>query len=62
MRVHFSDGISIEKGGNLRVLHLSGYYVVGKGNLIPVADYEEAIQTITNMKVVSARGHSAVKL
>lgn len=33
----FSDGVSVETGGELRVQHLSdGWYVTGRGMLLPV--------------------------
>jgi hypothetical protein len=51
-RINFSDGISIETSGHLRILHLKdGYYVVGEGNLIPVDDRADGQQTISNMSV-----------
>ena len=38
----FSDGIEIDISGELRVLELyDGWYVVGKGRLIPVKNMEE---------------------
>jgi len=50
MVINFSDGISVDTSGELRVLLLDdGYYVVGKGFLIPVADAEEAAATIREM-------------
>jgi hypothetical protein len=52
MRISFTDGISIETAGPLRILHLSdGYYVVGEGNLIPVNDRDDGLHTIASMKV-----------
>lgn len=50
MVINFSDGVSIDTSGELHVLLLQdGYYVVGKGFLIPVADAEEAEATIREM-------------
>jgi hypothetical protein len=52
MRINFTDGVSIETAGPLRILHLAdGHYVVGEGNLIPVDDRADGEQTIANMKV-----------
>jgi hypothetical protein len=52
MKIHFTDGVSIETAGPLRILHLrDGYYVVGDGNLIPVDDRGEGVQIIANAKV-----------
>ena len=48
--LRFSDGINIETSGPLRVLRLpDGYYVVGNGMLIPVADRAEAREVIKEM-------------
>ena len=48
--LRFSDGINIETSGPLRVLRLpDGYYVVGNGMLIPVADRAEAREVIEEM-------------
>lgn len=50
MVIKFSDGVSVDTSGELRCLHLKdGYYVVGRGFLIPVADQEEAAATIRDM-------------
>lgn len=48
--LRFSDGITIDTGGELRplVLH-DGWYVVGKGMLIPVASQQDARATIQAM-------------
>lgn len=41
--IRFSDGVSINTGGRLRVLHLDdGWYVVGNGMLLPMDDEREA--------------------
>ena len=48
--LRFNDGVNIDTKGSLRVLRLrDGYYVVGKGMCIPVADREEATATIEEM-------------
>ena len=48
--LRFSDGVNIDTSGDLRVLHLhDGFYVVGQGMLIPVANKEEAEQRILEM-------------
>jgi hypothetical protein len=63
VKLNFSDGVSIETSGKLRVLHLKdGYYVVGEGNLIPVDDWPEAIQTIANMKVWRGPGTQSCRV
>ena len=51
MVINFSDGISVDTTGELRVIRLNdGLYVVGLGFLIPVKDGEEAEATIREMK------------
>jgi hypothetical protein len=48
--LNFSDGVSIDTKGNLRLLHLrDGWYVVGEGHLIPVNDIEEGADIINSM-------------
>lgn len=48
--LRFNDGVNIDTKGSLRVLRLrDGYYVVGKGMSIPVADREEALAIIEEM-------------
>lgn len=52
MELKFNDGITIDTGGSLRKLHLAdGWYVVGEGYCIPVADEGEADDTIVEMAV-----------
>jgi len=47
----WSDGINIDTSGELRAMCMSdGWYVVGKGMLIPVKDKAEADELITQMK------------
>jgi len=47
--LRFSDGVSIDTSGPLRVLELSdGFYVVGEGTLIPVESKEKALEIIKN--------------
>jgi hypothetical protein len=47
----FSDGISIDTSGPLRVLELyDGFYVVGEGVLIPVKSEERALEFIEKRK------------
>jgi len=49
-KFNFSDGISIDTNGNLRLLRLQdGWYVVGEGHLIPVNDIEEGADIINSM-------------
>jgi hypothetical protein len=51
MTLHFSDGVSIDTSGPLRILLLDdGVYVVGRGNLIPVSSQEEAEERISQME------------
>ena len=50
-RLRFIDGITIELGGDLRAVDLhDGWYVVGHGMLIPVADREEGNRLVKEMK------------
>jgi hypothetical protein len=54
--LRFNDGVNIDTSGSLRALRLKdGYYVVGKGMCIPVADREEAMTMIEEM---STNGHT----
>ncbi len=49
----FSDGIEIDTSGELRLLELyDGWYVVGKGRLIPVKDEEEGEQLLNKLKYI----------
>ncbi len=49
--LRFNDGVNIDTSGELRVLRLrDGYYVVGEGMCIPVADREDALKMIAEMK------------
>ena len=48
--LHFNDGISIDTSGEPRLLELAdGFYVVGKGMLIPVADAKEGDKIVREM-------------
>jgi hypothetical protein len=48
--LRFNDGVNIDTSGPLRTLRLKdGYYVVGQGMCIPVADREEARAIIEEM-------------
>ena len=50
-KLHFSDGVSIDTSGPLRIIRLTdGYYVVGKGFLLPVSNRTEAQQVLKEMK------------
>ena len=50
-RLRFSDGMEFDLSGDLRLIHRrDGWYVVGRGMLIPVADREEGDRTIVQMK------------
>lgn len=47
----FNDGMSFNMNGNLRITQKSdGFYVVGKGMLIPVNDYEEGKDLIKELE------------
>ena len=49
-RLRFSDGMEFDLSGDLRVVHRrDGWYVVGRGMLIPVADREEGDRTVAQM-------------
>lgn len=49
--LEFNDSIKINTKGPLRSIHLSdGWYVTGKGILVPVKDREEANTIIAEMK------------
>jgi hypothetical protein len=49
----FSDGISIDTSGPLRVLELSdGFYVTGGGVLIPVQSREKALEVIQREEII----------
>ncbi len=49
--LRFNDGVNIDTSGPLRTLRLrDGYYVVGQGMCIPVADREEARKVIAEME------------
>jgi hypothetical protein len=49
-RLRFSDGMEFDLSGGLRVIHRrDGWYVVGRGMLIPVADREDGDRTVAQM-------------
>lgn len=49
----FSDGVSIDTSGPLRVLELSdGFYVTGCGILIPVESEEKALEVIKRKEII----------
>lgn len=46
----FSDGVVFSTDGELRIKRIEdGYYVVGRGMLIPCRDLEDAQKTITDL-------------
>ena len=48
--LRFDDGIEVDTEGPLRLLKLTdGYYVVGRGMLIPVNDTQEGIILIKEL-------------
>jgi hypothetical protein len=52
--LHFSDGVSFDTSGPLRVTYRGdGYYVVGKGMLIPVDSRKEGEDTIAEMEATN---------
>jgi len=47
----FNDGITIDTSGELRIIKLKdGYYVTGKGMLIPCDSYENAQETLSDLQ------------
>ena len=49
-RLRFSDGMEFDLSGELRVVRRrDGWYVVGRGMLIPVADREEGDRMVAEM-------------
>ena len=49
--LRFSDGMSIDTSGELRVIRKSdGYYVVGEGMCIPVDSREDGKSVIEEMR------------
>jgi hypothetical protein len=49
-RLRFSDGMEFDLSCDLRVVHRrDGWYVVGRGMLIPVADREEGDSMVAEM-------------
>ncbi len=49
--LRFSDGVSFDTSGPLRITRRhDGYYVVGENMLIPVEDREEGRKVIEEMK------------
>lgn len=49
--LRFSDGVSIDTGGELRRLELSdGLYVVGQGMMIPAKDEKEVEELLEKFK------------
>ena len=49
-RLRFSDGMEFDLGGKLRLIQRhDGWYVTGRGMLIPVADREEGDRVLAQM-------------
>ena len=49
--LRFSDGITIDTTGELRTMRLKdGWYVVGKGMLMPVSSRKEGMELIKELK------------
>lgn len=50
MNLKFSDGVSFNTSGKLRIeRRYDGYYVVGQGMMCPVSSYEEGKELIKEM-------------
>ena len=50
MSIKFSDGLEFETSDDLRIIEeRDGFYVVGKGWLIPVAGQEEGKEVISKL-------------
>jgi hypothetical protein len=63
MKINFTDGVSIEIAGPLRIIHLEdGYYVVGEGNLIPVEDRDDGVKILADMKVWRGPGTQSARI
>jgi hypothetical protein len=55
--IRFSDGMTIQTGGEYRVIEKSdGLYVVGHGICVPVNSYQEGNQMIADLMTTCARG------
>ena len=49
-RLRFSDGMEFDVSGDPRVIHRrDGWYVVGRGMLVPVADCNEGDRVVAEM-------------
>ena len=58
--LEFSDGVSFDTSGKLRVEHRhDGAYVVGNGLMIPVADEAAGLATIERMEARRKAADSA---
>ena len=54
--IHFNDGLSFDTSGDLRVIkERDGYYVIGRGWLIPVKDIKEGERVISDLSQNSSR-------
>lgn len=50
--LRFSDGVEIDTSGELRVIHLKdGWYVVGHGLCMPVANRQEGLNVIEEQQL-----------
>lgn len=55
-KLNFSDGMSIDTSGELRLIRLpDGWYVVGEGVLYPVDDPKEGNEIIEDMKKLKGK-------
>lgn len=49
--LNFSDGVSVDTSGKLRVIRLKdGWYVTGQGLLIPVDSYQDGVEYIDQLE------------
>lgn len=50
MRIEFDDGVSVDTGGALRAARLEdGWYVLGRGLLIPCDDARDAAAVVREL-------------
>jgi hypothetical protein len=60
MKMNFSDGMTIETGGEYRIIHKrDGLYVVGHGTLCAVDSRAEGQEMIDEFRAIEARNKVA---
>lgn len=53
----FSDGMTFDTSGDLRIIwEKDGLYVCGKGILVPVGTYDEALLVIERLEFAQIKG------